>query len=506
MNLKTKLRIASYLLTALFVFVSLPCSSAFKHQEQNNITEGKTTILFDFENGTFDGWTLTGDCWDKEPATTKTFVDRQGNPLVSGIVGNGYLTTLYKNTTTTGKAVSKEFVINKPFLTFKIGGGRYPKQACLNLIVEGKVVRSETGSDSAELRPASWDVSLLMGVKTHFEIVDNTNAAQRGYIMVDDIHLSTFPIDKQLLNIENSPTLAQFGVKPYFLPRSAVKFTQPYGNGDCSPLFDFGVTPQVFKNLVDVVCVHGYRFRHDPQRSIKQTAQLLCADVDQRLIQAGLSHPKKLLVDWLRSEAICAYVFSNVKFDDDGLKKREAETRDLQERPFKIFSMENPVALCPAFSKITTELAYEAQLKCCTINGVCRWKSDEVKHDDGHSWVMFDFGDGIRVPADVTPMHPIYASSPMVTSKISWHCLPCTPRAWELVMRMHWPHIVRWTPEGEFSNGGKPTIADRNQHNPKLDIVLFEGSWDEWYAVNSKPYWDLESWYLKQSYEYVPSR
>ena len=206
-------------------------------------------------------------------------------------------------------------------------------------------------------------------------------------------------------------------------------------------------------------------------------------------------------MDWLRAEAVCAYVFSNVKFDADGLNKREEETRDLQERPFHIFAMKNPVALCPAFSKIAAELAYESKLKCCTINGVCRWKSGVVTNDDGHSWVMFDFGEGIRVPADVTPMHPINASILSVTSKISWHCLPCTPRAWELVMRMHYPHVIRWTPEGEFSNGGKRMVADRNQHNPQLDISLFNAEWDEWKSINSKPYWDLESWYLQESYE-----
>ena len=62
------------------------------------------TVLFDFENGAYDGWTLTGDCWDTHPATVKTFIDRQGNPLVTGIVGNGYLTTLYQSAATTGQS------------------------------------------------------------------------------------------------------------------------------------------------------------------------------------------------------------------------------------------------------------------------------------------------------------------------------------------------------------------------------------------------------------------
>ena len=165
-------------------------ASDFAQTVPEKVPNAKDTLLFDFESGNFDGWTLTGDCWDTHPATVKTFVDRQGNLLVSGIVGNGYLTTLFKSAATTGRAVSKDFTIDKPFLTFKIGGGHYPKEACLNLVVEGKIVRTETGNDSAELRPAYWDVYALVGKTAHLEIVDTTTNPKRGYIMVDDLRLT----------------------------------------------------------------------------------------------------------------------------------------------------------------------------------------------------------------------------------------------------------------------------------------------------------------------------
>ena len=181
------LQSVSFLLTALTmgaVPAPAPAQAPAKSAVQND------TVLFDFENGNFDGWTLSGDCWDKHSATVKTFIDRQGNPLVSGIVGKGYITTLFKSAATTGKAVSRDFTIDKPFLTFRIGGGHYPKEACLNLVIDGKVVRSETGNDSAELAYSSWDVSLLAEKIAHLEIVDTTSNPKRGYIMVDDIALS----------------------------------------------------------------------------------------------------------------------------------------------------------------------------------------------------------------------------------------------------------------------------------------------------------------------------
>ena len=123
---------------------ALPTFTTAQTPNTQTAAPSKDSVLFDFESGSFDGWTLTGDCWDKAPATPKTFVDKQDNSAVSGIVGSGYLTTLYKNAATTGKATSKDFTIDKPFLTFKIGGGRYPKEACLNLLVDTKSVRTSS--------------------------------------------------------------------------------------------------------------------------------------------------------------------------------------------------------------------------------------------------------------------------------------------------------------------------------------------------------------------------
>ncbi len=72
----------SYLALFLALFALLP---TFTFAQTAAPT--KDTVLFDFESGTFDGWTLSGDCWDKQPATPKTFVDKAGRSAVSGIVG-----------------------------------------------------------------------------------------------------------------------------------------------------------------------------------------------------------------------------------------------------------------------------------------------------------------------------------------------------------------------------------------------------------------------------------
>ena len=71
------------LLLALF---ALPTLSTAQTPNTQIAAPTKDTVLFDFEAGNFDGWTLTGDCWDKAPATPKTFTDKQGNSPDSAIV------------------------------------------------------------------------------------------------------------------------------------------------------------------------------------------------------------------------------------------------------------------------------------------------------------------------------------------------------------------------------------------------------------------------------------
>ncbi len=296
----------SFLLSTIGCTIASP--KLLGQEPAKTVFDAKDLLLEDFENG-WSGWTFTGNCWDEAPASDATFAGR-----ITGFQGKHFLCTLHPRlgNAATGKAVSKEFTIEKPFINFLIGGGNYPGDACLNLVVDGKVVRTATGDDSADLRQSGWDVSLLIGKKAHLEVVDTTRSPERGYIMVDEITFASLPRDKSLLNIESGPTLRQFGVDPYFLPRSSVSFTQPWGKSDLMPLFDFGVTPWVFKELVNACCVSAYRTKHDPNRTVEQTAHQLDADLTRILTVRGVEKPSRLLKQWLTAEAICAYVFSNV--------------------------------------------------------------------------------------------------------------------------------------------------------------------------------------------------
>lgn len=145
----------------------------------------KTKVIADFEVGTYDGWTVTGEAFGQEPARG-TLPNQQE---VSGFGGARLVNTFHGGDPTTGRLVSTPLKIDLPYLTFRIGGGRHPDAACLNLVVGDRVVRSATGRDNEKLEPRVWDVSMFAGQMARIEIVDTATGAW-GHINVDDIVLT----------------------------------------------------------------------------------------------------------------------------------------------------------------------------------------------------------------------------------------------------------------------------------------------------------------------------
>ncbi|GFF67361.1 extracellular endo-inulinase inu2 [Aspergillus lentulus] len=136
--------------------------------------------------GTFEsrGWTATGDLVGKSPSQGTL----PGQQVVSGYRGN-FVNTFYNGDATTGTLVSPAFTITKERINFLIGGGNAPGVQCINLRVDGHVVRTATGSDSEQLLPKSWDVTDLIGKSAVIEIADLSTTGW-GHILVDEISFS----------------------------------------------------------------------------------------------------------------------------------------------------------------------------------------------------------------------------------------------------------------------------------------------------------------------------
>ncbi|MGX1267400.1 GH32 C-terminal domain-containing protein [Streptomyces phaeoluteigriseus] len=155
--------------------------------EQGPPPEG--TVLADFEGGTYGDWTTTGDAFGTAPATG-TLPNQQE---VSGFQGSGLVNTFLHGDSGTGTLTSPEFTIDRDYVNFLVGGGSHPvgsgNPTAVELLVDGKVVRSTTGQDGEALNWASWDLKDLAGKQAQIKIVDD-NSGGWGHLNVDHIMLS----------------------------------------------------------------------------------------------------------------------------------------------------------------------------------------------------------------------------------------------------------------------------------------------------------------------------
>ncbi len=150
------------------------------------VTEPAEIVIFeDFESGTYDKWEIEGTAFGKQPHTGTS--PKQN--LVTGFLGKGLVNTYLPNDEPQGKMKSEKFKIQRPFIGFLIGGGKHPDETCINLVIDGEIVRTQTGRRSEKLRPAVWDVKEFIGKEAFFEIVDKHSEGW-GHINIDHIVFS----------------------------------------------------------------------------------------------------------------------------------------------------------------------------------------------------------------------------------------------------------------------------------------------------------------------------
>lgn len=139
----------------------------------------------DFESGTFGKWKVEGKAFGLSPQRGT----QPGQQPMSGFGGKFLINSFTDGDTPTGRMTSIPFRINRRYIRFRIGGGHWEGRTCINLVVDGRVVRTATGKDQERLEPHAWDVSDLQGKEAHFEIVDAESGAW-GHVNVDDLVFS----------------------------------------------------------------------------------------------------------------------------------------------------------------------------------------------------------------------------------------------------------------------------------------------------------------------------
>ncbi len=157
-------------------------------------------VLVDFEGDSYGDWTTTGEAFGKGPAHG-TLPNQQ---QVSGFLGKGLVNTFLKGDRPQGTLTSPAFEISRKYLNFLIGGGSQANGTCINLLIDGKAVRTATGKDNEKLEWHFWNVEDLQGKTAKIEIVDRQSGGW-GHINVDQIELADEPSEGNLGPFDKLP-------------------------------------------------------------------------------------------------------------------------------------------------------------------------------------------------------------------------------------------------------------------------------------------------------------
>ncbi len=144
-------------------------------------------LVADFEGETYGDWKTTGTAFGAGPARGTL----PGQMHVDGYQGKGLVSSFRGGDAATGTLTSPPFQVERKYLNFLVGGGKYPGKTCVNLLLDGKAVRTATGPNdrpggSEHLDWHTWDVAEFAGRKVIIQIVDDHTGGW-GHINVDHV-------------------------------------------------------------------------------------------------------------------------------------------------------------------------------------------------------------------------------------------------------------------------------------------------------------------------------
>ncbi|MCL4180752.1 MAG: hypothetical protein KJ072_23765 [Verrucomicrobia bacterium] len=158
-------------------------------------------VFADFEQPGYGSWTVEGEAFGLGPAAG-TLPNQQP---VGGFKGKGLVNTyLGGDDRLHGRLLSPEFTIERPWISFLVGGGSHAGRTCMNLLVDGEVVRTRAGRDREMLELENWSVKDWVGRRARIEIVDRESGGW-GHINVDHIEFRDEPAGRSLDEVSGMP-------------------------------------------------------------------------------------------------------------------------------------------------------------------------------------------------------------------------------------------------------------------------------------------------------------
>ena len=148
--------------------------------------ERSARVLFDFEQP-LEGWEATGEAFSDSPTVT---TPRWQVPI-RGAVGQRLANSYHprRRDKATGTLTSPLFLVDRPTMAMRIGGGWKPKTR-VELLIDGKVERKATGifEGTESMIKLTWDVRPFLGKQARLVLIDE-DAEPWGHLLVDHVVL-----------------------------------------------------------------------------------------------------------------------------------------------------------------------------------------------------------------------------------------------------------------------------------------------------------------------------
>ena len=177
-------------------------------------SENDDLLIADFEGDTYGDWKVAGAAFGPGPA--KGALPNQMG--VSGFLGRGLVNTFFQGDKTTGTLTSPPLQLQRKYIHFLAGGGKYPGETCIELLIEEKPVRTATGPNdrsggSEQLAWKTWDITDLRNKSAVIRIIDRRTGGW-GHINIDHLFQSNRPLNPNQIPQNNTPSI----VKPKLTP------------------------------------------------------------------------------------------------------------------------------------------------------------------------------------------------------------------------------------------------------------------------------------------------
>ncbi len=140
--------------------------------------------VFGFEEPQFAGWEVRGKAFGSRPAGGCIWNQGPVGPFEGSQLANSF----HGGDRSQGMLSSPTFIVDRPVLTYRVGGGRLPERLEVKLLVDQRVVHRDTGSGSDIMELRRVDVSAYLGQQMRVELTDQAAGAW-GHLLFDDLML-----------------------------------------------------------------------------------------------------------------------------------------------------------------------------------------------------------------------------------------------------------------------------------------------------------------------------